>query len=97
MRISLELDDVGSLPCVVTSLEDETATLVGTEATDPHLSGQLRISRRGYLLFSDSNAIIGLRGAARMTPDTEPLIQFTPDEAEQPLAPRGLTTPQAAW
>ncbi len=82
MSVTLELDEVGRLPCVVTSVEGPTSTLVQMQPPDgPVLDRLTTTGGRGYVVFADADAVIGLRGAAIVTPASDPLIEFVVTEA----------------
>lgn len=76
MSVTLELDEVGRLPCVVTSVEGSTSTLVQTQPPDRSIAERLSSGGRGYVVFADADAVIGLRGAAIVTAQSDPLIEF---------------------
>ncbi|HLJ04389.1 MAG TPA: hypothetical protein VKT31_13170 [Solirubrobacteraceae bacterium] len=82
LPVSLNLDgEQLALDCVIASVEGQTATLVGTSQVEPKLIDRLQHGRPGYLLISDSGTVIGLRGAATVTPETPHLIEFVVTDA----------------
>lgn len=79
--VALELDGgEGPLNCVVTALAGETATLVHTGQFRDELCARLKAGSSGFLVVGDSNSVLGLRGAAIMTPENNPLIDFVVTE-----------------
>jgi hypothetical protein len=77
LPVTLELDgEPRPIDCVVTALTGETATLVRTGQVKDDLSHRLQAGSAGFLVFADSSAVLGLRGAAIMTPESRPLIDF---------------------
>jgi hypothetical protein len=75
--VHLELDGGSSpLACVVTALTGETATLVHTGQVQDEQCKRLRAGSTGFLVRADASAVLGLRGAAIMTPESRPLIDF---------------------
>lgn len=81
-QVSLELD--GSkipVPCVVTSLEGPAATLVNMATLPEEVEGRLAGGATGFLVAGGATGVVGLRGAAILTPESRPLIEFvTTDE-----------------
>ncbi len=81
MSVTLELDEAGRLPCVVTSVEGSSSRLVQTQPPDRPVLDRLNAGGRGYVVFADADAVIGLRGAAIVTPESDPLIEFVVTDA----------------
>ena len=79
--VALELDG-GERPlnCVVTALAGETATLVNTGPFRDDLAERLQAGSSGFLVVGESNSVLGLRGAAIITPQNNPLIDFVVTE-----------------
>ena len=77
LRVTLELDgESHPISCVVTAVAGETATLVRTDQVKDELNSRLKAGSAGFLVFADASAVLGLRGAAIMTPESLPLIDF---------------------
>ena len=64
------------LDCVVTGIAGATATLVQRADHSTDLLDRLSAGISAYLVISDENSVIGLRGAAIVTPESRPLIEF---------------------
>jgi hypothetical protein len=64
------------LDCVVTDVTGATATLVQRADHDSAVIERLSAGVPAYLVISDQNSVIGLRGAAIVTPASRPLIEF---------------------
>jgi hypothetical protein len=67
---------VTPVDCVVTDITGVTATLVQRAGQEPELLERLTAGVTAYLVISDEQAVIGLRGAAIVTPESRPLIEF---------------------
>ena len=67
---------VTPLDCVVADISGATATLVQRVDQEPEVLERLSSGLPAYLVISDENSVIGLRGAAIVTPDSRPLIEF---------------------
>jgi hypothetical protein len=77
LPVTLELDgEPHPIACVVTALTGETATLVRTDQVKDELNSRLKAGSAGFLVFGGSSTVLGLRGAAIMTPESVPLIDF---------------------
>jgi hypothetical protein len=70
-----------TLDCVVTEIMGATATLVQRADQRPEILERLSSGLSAYLVISDSNSVIGLRGAAIVTPQSRPLIEFVVTDA----------------
>ena len=80
--VTLELDGgLGPLNCVVTALAGETATLVHTGQLRDDITERLNAGSSGFLVIGDATSVIGLRGAAIITPRSRPLIDFVVTDA----------------
>lgn len=80
--VTLELDGgLGPLNCVVTALAGETATLVHTGQLRDDFTERLKAGSSGYLVIGDTASVVGLRGAAIITPRSRPLIDFVITDA----------------
>jgi hypothetical protein len=77
LPVALELDgEPHPIQCVVTAVAGETATLVRTGQVKDELCSRLKAGSAAFLVYSDSSTVLGLRGAAIMTPENRPLIDF---------------------
>jgi hypothetical protein len=76
MAVMLELDGLRALPCVVTSVDEESASLVQTEQADAPVIKRLQGGATGFLVFAGRATPVGLRGRATMPPDQRPFIHF---------------------
>jgi hypothetical protein len=75
--VTLELDGgLSPLDCVVTAIAGETATLVQTGLARDELTERLEAGSGGFLVIGRANSVLGLRGAAIITPQSRPLIDF---------------------
>ena len=75
--VTLNLDGTNeALSCVVAAVEGPLATLVHTTQTAEEVAGRLTGGVAGFLVLAGSAGAVGLRGAAIVTPETEPLIEF---------------------
>jgi len=62
--------------CVVVSLEGRTATLVPATQAEAHVDERLAAGGSGFLVSTGASVALGLRGAAIVTPQSAPLIEF---------------------
>ena len=77
LPVTLELDgEPHPIQCVVTTVAGETATLVRTGQVKDELCSRLTAGSSGFLVYTGSRTVLGLRGAAIMTPENQPLIDF---------------------
>ena len=76
MPVTLELDGLRALRCVVTAVDAGGATLVQTEQADGPMARCLQHGGAGFLIFSSATMPVGLRGRAIMPPEQSPLIRF---------------------
>lgn len=80
--VTLELDGGhGPLDCVVTAVAGETATLVHTGQPRDELTQRLEAGSPGFLVVGHSSSVLGFRGAAIITPQSRPLIDFVVTDA----------------
>jgi hypothetical protein len=80
--VTLNLDgEHTALDCVIAAVQGQTATLVQTARVEAQLIDRLQRGRDGYLLIADSGSVIGLRGAATVSPATRHLIEFVVTDA----------------
>ena len=80
--VTLQLDGgVGPLDCVVTAVAGETATLVNTGQPRAEHTERLEAGSGGFLLVGVAAAVRGLRGAAIISPENRPLIDFVITDA----------------
>lgn len=80
--VTLELDGSrAAIGCVVTELAGDTATLVRTGPVHDDVCARLHSGSGGFLVVGDSTSVLGLRGAAIIMPERQPLIDFVLTDA----------------
>lgn len=75
--VTLDLGKANTpVDCVVADITGATATLVQRVEHQPEVLERLSSGVAAYLVISDDHSVIGLRGAAIVTPESRPLIEF---------------------
>jgi hypothetical protein len=75
--VVLNLDDTAdTVECVVAELEGRTARLVPTMAPTKAVRSTLRTGHAAYMVLTGAQHVMGYRGAAIVTPASDPLIEF---------------------
>lgn len=82
LPVTLELDGgAPPLDCVITAVTPSSATLVGVTEPSSGLQDRLDAGSEGYLVLTHLPNVLGLRGAAIVTAQSRPLIEFALTEA----------------
>jgi hypothetical protein len=84
-RVTIDLDGEEDVVDAVTTSGGEARVLAQVRHASPHAVARLVAGSLGYLLFSHHEALIGLRGIARISAATRPLMEFVVvDGVERP-------------
>jgi hypothetical protein len=75
--VVLNLDDTADrVECVVAELAGRTARLVPTAAPTKAVRSTLQTGHAAYMVLAGVGRVVGYRGAAIVTPASDPLIEF---------------------
>jgi hypothetical protein len=75
-RVTMDLDGEEDVVDAVTASGGEAQVLAHVRHASPRAVARLVAGSLGYLLFSHKGALIGLRGNARISAATRPLMEF---------------------
>ncbi len=91
-RVTIDIDGEENVVDAIAASDEGSRLLVYVRRASPAVLGRLINGSRGYLLYTQRGALMGLHGLARITPFTRPLAEFVVDDgsthAERRLSER---------
>jgi hypothetical protein len=88
-RVTIDVDSEDEVIDALAASVDESRLLLYVRRASPSALGRLISGSLAYLLYTHRGALVGLRGLARITPQTRPLSEFIIDTARPDSDRRG--------